>query len=189
MTFDNDGSGTASLYRKVATGAGGIERSTTPAFDQQPLDWSRDRRFLVYTQITYSSGDPDPGREWWPAVQFPGACARSFESPVQSRRAAGLPTLTTPAGAKSTFRNSEPGKPASSALWQISDAGGQMPRWRGGRQGDFLLVPGRQDDGRSVSTEGGAFKPPRPNSCSTRVRLSCAPRISNMTSPRMASVS
>ena len=49
MTFAN-------VYRKAASGAGTIDRLTTDnTFDQESLDWSRDGRFLHYTQITSSS--------------------------------------------------------------------------------------------------------------------------------------
>jgi Tol biopolymer transport system component len=55
VTFANDASGVANLYRKAATGTGTIERLTSSRFRQQPLDWSRDGRFLLFTQITFSS--------------------------------------------------------------------------------------------------------------------------------------
>jgi hypothetical protein len=35
----------------------------------------------------------------------------------------------------------EPGKTASSARWQISNAGGTMPRWRGDGKEIFYLAP------------------------------------------------
>ncbi len=55
VTFANDGPGVANLYRKAATGTGTVKRLTSSPNRQQPLDWSADGRFLLFTQITFSS--------------------------------------------------------------------------------------------------------------------------------------
>jgi hypothetical protein len=56
----------------------------------------------------------------------------------------------------------EPGKPASSARWQISDAGGQMPRWRGdGTEIFYLSLDGKMMAAR-VSTNSGVFQSSTP---------------------------
>jgi hypothetical protein len=56
VTFANNAGGLANLYRKAATGAGAIERLTTEnELEEQPLDWSRDGRFLLYTQLSRST--------------------------------------------------------------------------------------------------------------------------------------
>ena len=46
VTFANDASGVANLYRKAAAGTGAIERLTNSRFRATPLDWSCDGRFL-----------------------------------------------------------------------------------------------------------------------------------------------
>jgi hypothetical protein len=53
--LQNDKSGVANLYRKAATGTGAIERLTNSPLREQPLDWSREGRFLLFTQMTLSS--------------------------------------------------------------------------------------------------------------------------------------
>ena len=56
----------------------------------------------------------------------------------------------------------EPGKPASFAHWQISDAGGQMPRWRGdGKEIFYLSLDGKVMAVR-VSGNGAAFQSSTP---------------------------
>jgi len=145
VTFANDASGSANLYRKAATGTGAIERLTTSPFRQQPLDWSRDGRFLLFTQITNSSeimvqpaggGQPlaflghafgattaqfNPGGPRWVAYDFDDSGRREVY-----------------------VQDFEPGKAGSTARWQISDAGGTMPRWRGdGKEIFYLALDGK----------------------------------------------
>jgi Tol biopolymer transport system component len=56
----------------------------------------------------------------------------------------------------------EPGKPASSARWQISNAGGMMPRWRGdGKEIFYLSLDGKMMAVR-VSSDGAAFQSSTP---------------------------
>ena len=56
----------------------------------------------------------------------------------------------------------EPGKPASSARWQISNAGGMMPRWRGdGKEIFYLSLDGKMMAAR-VSGDGAAFQSSTP---------------------------
>jgi hypothetical protein len=163
VTFDNDGSGTASLYRKVATGTGDIERLTTPAFDQQPLDWSRDRRFLVYTQITHSSEILIQAANGGPPLSFLGHAHGASKAQFNPGVPRWIAYDYDDTGRREIYvREFEPGKPASSALWQISDAGGQMPRWRGdGKEIFYLSLDGKMMAAR-VSTNSGVFQSSTP---------------------------
>ncbi|HTA44891.1 MAG TPA: protein kinase [Bryobacteraceae bacterium] len=159
VTFGNDAEGRANLYRKAASGAGAIERLTTKnTTEQQPLDWSRDGRFLLYTQISLSAeimvlassggqslsflgqnlgagrGQFNPGVPRWVAYDFDDSGRREIY--VQAF---------------------EPGQRASSARWQISDSGGTMPRWRGdGKEIFYLSLDGKMMAVR-VSSDGDAF--------------------------------
>jgi hypothetical protein len=51
----------------------------------------------------------------------------------------------------------EPGKPASSARWQISNAGGTMPRWRGDAKEIFYLALDGKLMAVRVSGDGPSF--------------------------------
>ena len=163
VTFDNDGSGTASLFRKAATGAGGTERLTTPAFDQQPLDWSRDGRFLVYTQITRSSEILIQAANRDPPLSFLGHARGASKAQFNPGVPRWIAYDYDDTGRREIYvREFEPGKPASSTLWQVSDAGGQMPRWRGdGKEIFYLSLDGKMMAAR-VSTEGGVFQASTP---------------------------
>jgi eukaryotic-like serine/threonine-protein kinase len=162
VTFGNNASGNANLYRKAASGAGTIDRLTTNTIEEQPLDWSRDGRFLLYTQLTRSTeimiaasgGQPlsflghargaskaqfNPGAPRWIAYDFDDSGRREIY--VQAF---------------------EPGKPASSARWQISNGGGMMPRWRGdGKEILYLSLDGKMMAVR-VSSDGAAFQSSTP---------------------------
>ena len=163
VTFENDASGNANLYRKAATGAGAIDRLTTDTVEEQPLDWSRNGRFLLYTRLTASTeimiqaasgGRPlsflghargaskaqfNPGVPRWIAYDFDGGGRREIY--VQAF---------------------EPGKPASPACWQISNGGGTMPRWRGdGKEIFYLSLDGKMMAVR-VSGDGAAFQSSTP---------------------------
>jgi len=163
VTFDNDGSGTASLFRKAATGAGGTERLTTPAFDQQPLDWSRDGRFLVYTQITRSAEILIQAANGGPPLSFLGHARGASKAQFNPGVPRWIAYDYDDTGRREIYvREFEPGKPASSTLWQVSDAGGQMPRWRGdGKEIFYLSLDGKMMAAR-VSTEGGVFQASTP---------------------------
>ena len=163
VTFDNDASGVASLYRKAVTGAGGVERLTTAVFDQQPLDWSGDRRFFVYTQITHSSEILIQAVAGGPPLSFLGHARGASKAQFNPGVPRWMAYDFDDSGRREIYvREFDPGKPASPALWQISDAGGQMPRWRGdGKEIFYLSLEGKMMAAR-VSTEGGVFQSSTP---------------------------
>ncbi len=185
-------SGHANLYRIAATGAGTIDRLTNSTFEQEPLDWSGDGRFLLYTQVTRSYGDHDTAGEQRAAAELPGPCARSCQTPVQSASATLDRIRFDDSGRREVYVQAfEPGKPASSARWQISNAGGMMPRWRGdGKEIFYLSLDGKMMAVR-VSGDGAAFQvvdyPAVPVQC--HAARNCGRRISNTTFRRMASAS
>ena len=191
MTFDNDGSGTASLYRKAANGAGGTDRLTIATFEQEPLDWSRDGRFLVYTQLSHSTEIMIQAAAGGPPLSFLGHARGASKAQFNPGVPRWIAYDFDDSGRREIYvQGFEPGKPASSARWQISDAGGIMPRWRGdGKEIFYLSLEGKMMAVSSFDRRRCSSNPRRPNSFSMRARLSCARRISNMTFPRMASVS
>jgi dipeptidyl aminopeptidase/acylaminoacyl peptidase len=184
MTFANDAFGAANLFRKATTGSGTIERLTTSQLNQQPLDWSRDGRFLLFEQVKESlelmvqsvgGGPPlsylgnargvghaqfNPGVPHWIAYDYDDSGRREIY--VQAF---------------------EPGKPASSARWQISSAGGMMARWRGDAKEIFYLSLDGKMMAVQVSGERPSFQSSTPE-----LLFNAAP-LSNTTSRRMAGAS
>jgi Tol biopolymer transport system component/DNA-binding winged helix-turn-helix (wHTH) protein len=163
VTFANNGSGVANLYRKAAAGTGTVERLTSSPNRQQALDWSGDGRFLLFTEITSTSeimvrsatgGQPlrylnhglgatkaqfIPGAPRWIAYDFDDSGQREIYVQVF-----------------------EPGKTAPPARWQISTAGGTMPRWRGdGKEIFYLSLDGKMMATR-VSGEKSSFESSTP---------------------------
>ncbi len=159
VTFGNNASGHANLYRKAATGAGTIDRLTTNTMEQQPLDWSRDRRFLVYTQITAPTEIMIQAASGGQPVSFLGQHAHGA---VHAQFNPGVPRWIAydfdDSGRREIYVKAfEPGQPASPARWQISDSGGSMPRWRGdGKEIFYLSLEGKMMAAR-VSADGAAF--------------------------------
>lgn len=164
VTFGSNASGAANLYRKAATGAGTIDRLTTNTVEQQPLDWSRDGRFLVYTQITAPTEIMIQADSGGQPVSFLGQHAHGA---VHAQFNPGAPRWIAydfdDSGRREVYVQAfEPGKPASSARWQISNAGGQMPRWRGdGKEIFYLSLDGKMTAVR-VSGDGAAFQSSTP---------------------------
>jgi serine/threonine protein kinase len=163
VTFDNDASGAASLYRKAATGGGGIDRLTTAPFEQEPLDWSRDGRFLVYTQLTHSTEIMVQAAAGGPPLSFLGHARGASKAQFNPGVPRWIAYDFDDSGRREIYvQEFDPGKPASPARWQISDAGGIMPRWRGdGTEIFYLSLEGKMMAAR-VSTNGGVFQSATP---------------------------
>jgi eukaryotic-like serine/threonine-protein kinase len=163
VTFDNDASGNANLFRKAATGAGAIDRLTTATVEEEPLDWSRDGRFLLYTQLTQSTEIMIQAAGGGPPLSFLGHARGASKAQFNP----GVPHWITydfdDSGRREIYvQEFEPGKPASAARWQISNAGGIMPRWRGdGKEILYLSLDGKMMAAR-VSSDGGVFQSSTP---------------------------
>jgi len=159
VTFDNDATGPASLYRKAATGAGAMERLTTAAFEQEPLDWSRDGRFLAYTQITHSTEIMIQAAAGGPPLSFLGHARGASKAQFNPGVPRWIAYDFDDTGRREIYvQEFGPGKPASSARWQVSDAGGIMPRWSSdGKEIFYLSLEGKMMAAR-VSTDGGVFQ-------------------------------
>ena len=163
VTFANDRSGVANLYRKAAAGTGTIERLTTSGYQEQPLDWSGDGRFLLFTRITVSSEImimPASGGQ--PQSFLPQAFGAT-----KSQFNPGVPRWIAydydDSGRREVYVQAfAPGKTASSARWQISNAGGVMPRWRrDGKEIFYLSLDGKLMV-VGVSADGDSFQSSTP---------------------------
>ncbi len=152
--------GTCERVPQIVTGAGTIDRLTTNTVEQQPLDWSRDGRFLLYTQITSPTEIMIQTASGGQPVSFLGQHAHGA---VHFQFNPGVPRWIAydfdDSGRREIYVQAfEPGKPASSARWQISNTGGQMPRWRGdGKEIFYLSLDGKMMAVR-VSGDGAAFQ-------------------------------
>jgi Tol biopolymer transport system component len=163
VTFGNSSSGHANLYRKLATGAGNIERLTTENFEQQPLDWSRDGRFLLFTQLNPGAEIMIRSATAGPPVGFLGRARSASKAQFNPGVPRWIAYDFDDSGRREIYVQAfEPGKQASAARWQISNAGGLMPRWRGdGKEIFYMSLEGKMMAAQ-VSGDGAAFQSSTP---------------------------
>jgi eukaryotic-like serine/threonine-protein kinase len=159
VTFANDASGKANLYSKAATGAGTTDRITTNSFEEQPLDWSRDGLFLLYTQLSRSTEIMIRAAGGGQPLSFLGHALGASKAQFNPGVPRWIAYDFDDSGRREIYVQAfEPGKPASSARWQISNAGGMMPRWRSdGKEIFYLSLDGKMMAVR-VSGDGAAFQ-------------------------------
>jgi Tol biopolymer transport system component len=138
IAFSSAYSGAPKILRKAASGTG--ETETLLEGDGALMDWSRDGKYLVYEQQNANTG--------WDLMvaQLDGAGkpAPFLQTPFDERHAA-----FSPDGKWIAYDSDESGKaevyiqsfPASGGKWQVSNAGGTIPRWRGdGKELYFRLA-------------------------------------------------
>ncbi|MBZ5579744.1 MAG: hypothetical protein LAP40_24575 [Acidobacteriia bacterium] len=143
IAFGSERDGPRNLYVKVATGAGNEEPLFKSGQNKTPTDWSRDGRFLLFT-----NHDPKTGADIWvmpmtgdrkPAVylqtQFdendavfsPDGRFVAYDSNASGMSEIYVQPFPNPTGGK----------------WMVSKRGGQVPRWRGdGKELYYLDLAG-----------------------------------------------
>ncbi|NDQ58123.1 MAG: protein kinase [Acidipila sp.] len=126
-----------SLYTKNADGAQEekvLDFDTADKVDRYPSDWSRDGKYVLYTR----------GTELWVAA-VPEMKARAFLTGAGTPRNGQF----SPDGKWVAYASNESGKfeiyvtsfPEARGKWQVSNTGGNQPRWRGDGQEMFYLAP------------------------------------------------
>jgi len=158
IIFASTRDGPHNLYQKVASGAGSEEALLQSGEPKRPFDWSRDGRFLVYT-----NQDPKTGYDLWvlpmggapsgPADRKPAPYLNSEFNEIEAQFSPG------PEGASRwmAYISNEAGQsqvyvqpfPASGGKYQISSSGGSHPRWRRDGKELFYIAP----DGKLMSVE------------------------------------
>ena len=119
-------------------------RLTTSAYNQQALDWSADGRHYLYTQIRLSSEIMIGSVTGGEPVSFLGHALGAAAAQFSPGTARWIAYDFDDTGRREIYvQGFTPGKPASSARWQVSTNGGRYPRWRGdGRELYFLALDG-----------------------------------------------
>jgi serine/threonine-protein kinase len=166
LIFSSDAGGADSLYRKRADGSGEIERLTTAEKHQWAGSWSRDGRYVAYTEndTIYDVGVLDLET---------GKTADLLATPFGD----GYPAIS-PNGRWLAYSSNESGAyevyvrpfPGGVGKWQVSDSGGSSPRWSGdGRElfwrndAGVVVVEAESDGdgfraGKATQLFTGAFK-------------------------------
>jgi serine/threonine protein kinase/Tol biopolymer transport system component len=159
VVFSARSQGSLELHQRVSTGTGGDELLLAdPAADLYPMSWSPDSRFILYVKAPL--GSPPVG------VGAGGGGTDLWVLPMNGDRKA-FPFLQTqfaensgqfsPDGRWLAYVSNESGRnevyvvsfPQPSGKWQVSSAGGTLPRWRRDGKEIFFLAP----DNRLMAAE------------------------------------
>jgi Tol biopolymer transport system component/predicted Ser/Thr protein kinase len=166
IVFTSARKGTYNLYQKAASGSGQDELLLPNSSNDLPSQWSRDGRFIVY-----SEGSPKNKLELW-VLPTDGAAADRKPIPfLRTEFNQGFGQLS-PDSHWMAFTSDRSGRrevyvrpfPPGDGEWTISIAGGQAPRWRGdGKElffeaadGKMMAVPVIAVLGAKPSFEAGA---------------------------------
>jgi Tol biopolymer transport system component len=163
IVFNVNRNGHFDLYQKSSSGAGAEEVLLEDNLDKFPSSWSPDGRFILYRAsvgqtgrglfLLPLSGDHKP-------VRF---LSTKFEEGFGQ---------FSPDGRWVAYRSDESGRnevyvvpfPGPGGKWQISTAGGSLPRWRHDGTEIFYLAPDNKlmaatVNGKGTNFEVGAIKP------------------------------
>lgn len=142
VAYASQRSGLSQLFRKDASGAGQEERLHESPLPEEPKDWSRDGKFLLYMSTDLKTGadqwflpmDGTAPRKPVVVLQTPANEGRSRISPDGKwvAYASGV------SGPSQVYIRATPGGPAGQ--WQVSNAGGDYPRWRGDGKELFFRI-------------------------------------------------
>ncbi len=149
LVFTSDREQKFNLYVKNADGSQEEKLIPQDGPDRVPEDWSHDGKYVLYQR----------GTDLW-YVTFPELTANVF------LKGASAPNVTrfSPDGKWVAYASNESGReeiyvtsfPGAQGKWQVSNAGGEQPKWRSDGKELFYLAP----DGKMMAlpvTEGANF--------------------------------
>jgi serine/threonine protein kinase/Tol biopolymer transport system component len=157
LVFNSRRKGHLDLYQKASSGAGTEEVLLEDDRDKSPQSWSPDGRFILYTSSGPPTGDdlfvlPLSGdRKPVPFLQTP---FNEYDGQF------------SPDGRWVAYVSDESGKdevyvapfPGPGGKWQISTAGGTLPRWRRDGTEIFYLAPDNKLMAAAVNGKGSRFE-------------------------------
>ena len=154
LAFCSDRAQKFNLYLKNADGSQEEQLIPQDGADRYPTDWSHDGKYLLY----------ELGTDLW-FVTFPELTATPFLKAGSTPKVARF----SPDGRWVAYASNESGRweiyvtsfPAAHGKWQVSNAGGEQPRWRSDGKELFYLAP----DGKIMATPvtiGASFDPGTP---------------------------
>jgi Tol biopolymer transport system component len=159
VAFGSSRKGALDLYQKPADGSGSEELLLESADAKRPDSWSPDGRFILYYS-PQNSGDlmvlPMTGdRKPFPFLSTP------------FNEQAGV---FSPDGKWVAYQSDESGRdeiyvrpfPGPGGQWQVSTAGGIMPRWRADGKELYYLAPDDKLMAATVTAQGAVLAPETP---------------------------
>jgi serine/threonine protein kinase len=134
LIFCSDRSQKFNLYLKDATGAQEEKLIPQEGPDQYPTDWSHDGKYVLYER----------GTDLW-FVTFPSLSSSLFLKGLSTPRAGHF----SPDGKWVAYASNESGRwevyvtsfPEAHGKWQVSNGGGEQPKWRSDGKEFYYLAP------------------------------------------------
>jgi Tol biopolymer transport system component len=159
IVWGSSAKGHFDLYVKSASGAGNVEALVASDTTKYPNDWSRDGRFISFTQI-----DPKAktGADLWILPLAGDRKPYAFLStPFNEANA-----VFSPDGRWLAYESDESGRleiyitpfPHGGAKWQVSQGGGTTPLWRPDGLAVFYATPDGKLLEAPVDAKGGAVE-------------------------------
>lgn len=157
IAFATNRKGPYHLYVKSASGVGGEDLMQETSSSQFPQDWSRDGRFLLYSEV-----DVKTGRDLW-ALAVTGSDHKPIaiaNTPSDEQNG-----QFSPDGRWVAYQSNESGEfqivvqpfPQAPGKWQVSTAGGSEPRWRADGKELYFLAPDGKIMAASINVQGSRF--------------------------------
>jgi eukaryotic-like serine/threonine-protein kinase len=137
LVFTSNRARKFNLYVKNADGSQEEQLIPQEGLDRYPLDWSHDGKYVIYQR----------GTDLW-CVTFPERAATLF---LKSSSAPNVARFS-PDGKWVAYASNESGRweiyatsfPAAQGKWQVSNAGGEQPKWRSdGKELFYLAADGK----------------------------------------------
>ena len=163
IAFYSGRTGSDNLYVKSADGASAEQLLLDTPNAKAPQDWSKDGRFLLYSEI-----NPKTGRDLW-ALPVTGSDRKPI--PISTTPFAELNGQFSPDGRWIAYETNESRRfeivvqpfPTATAKWQVSTGGGVQPRWRADGKELYFIAPDGKMMAASV-TAGASFVAGTPRS-------------------------
>jgi dipeptidyl aminopeptidase/acylaminoacyl peptidase len=173
VAFESTRNGIGNLYLKPSSGAGTEQLLLENPDNKWPLDWSKDGRFLLY-----SEADQKAGRDIWalPVREARGREAGAVNNTNDRKPISVVKTpfdelngQFSPDGRWVAYETNESGRfeiivqpfPVATAKWQVSTGGGIQPRWRADGKELYFIAPDGKLMAASITT-GETFAAGRP---------------------------
>jgi eukaryotic-like serine/threonine-protein kinase len=158
IAFSSNRKGVNDLYLKPSSGVGTEELFLETPNYKTPQDWSKDGRFLLYTQL-----DSKTGQDLW-VLEMTGKERKPrvvVNTPADESRA-----QFSPNGRWVAYDTNESGRfeivvqpfPEPGRKWQLSTSGGIAPRWRADGKELYFIAPDGKLMAVSVAASSTTFE-------------------------------
>jgi serine/threonine protein kinase/Tol biopolymer transport system component len=158
VAFSSNRKASFNLHLMPSSGAGIEELLLETPTNKQPLDWSKDGRFLLYVDL-----EPKTARDLW-TLEMTGSERKSrvlINTPFEERNG-----QFSPDGRWVAYETNESGQfeivvqpfPEPTGKWQVSTNSGTQPRWRADGKEIYFIAPDGKLMAAPVTVSGSTFE-------------------------------